>query len=205
MKKNMSDKTCKETRHFSPPRALAPVKRYFGGQIPLDPATEPTNPTEALKFFTEEDNGLEQPWDRPVFCNPPYGSGIKDWCKKFYTEATRSSSGLEIIALMPCGSGRPGTRYWQDYILQEPLKVICFVRGRFSFLDLDGKPQRANNYPSQFLGFNVDVDRFIECFSPLGQCLRVAVVDRAQPEPAWLPARNLKRNGRSSQGPGATS
>ena len=197
MAKNMSDKECKEVRHLTPPRALAPVRRYFGGQIPLDPATEPSNPTGAFQFFTEKDNGLLQPWLRPVFCNPPYGRVLPDWCRKFNVAASR---GLEIIALLPCGSGRPGTRYWQDEILQPPLNVITYVRGRFSFLDITGKPQDGNNYPSQFLGFNVDVDRFLECFSPLGQSLRIEIVDRVQPEPEWLPARRLKRRGRSAQG-----
>lgn len=200
MAENRVDKTCNEFRWMTPERELAAVRRYFGGQIPLDPATEPNNPTRAHRFFTIEDDGLNKPWLWPVFCNPPYGKVIRQWCRKFYIESTRASTGLEIIALLPVGSGRPGTIYWQDYILQPSLKAICYVKGRVPFLNVEGAAVNNNTYPSSFWGFNVDVDRFVECFRHLGKTLRVDVADPAQQEPEWLPARGRSRRGRSAQG-----
>ena len=63
----------------------------------------------------EKDNGLIQAWKHPVFVNPPYGKVLKDWCAKIGEEALK---GRTIISLMPCGSGRPGTIYWQKHIFQ---------------------------------------------------------------------------------------
>ena len=157
---------------MTPESILAPVRQYFGRCIPLDPATTKNNPTKALKFFTAEDDGLQQAWTADAFVNPPYGKIIREWCRKIDEEAQR---GLSIIALLPCGSGRPGTRYWQDHILTCHLKTICYVRGRVAFLKPDGTPVANNTYPSHLLGFNVDRARFRECFGHLGKVLWVAV------------------------------
>jgi site-specific DNA-methyltransferase (adenine-specific) len=48
----------------------------------LDPCATKEN-AKCKKFYTKEDDGLKQNWDNEiVFCNPPYGSEIKDWVKK---------------------------------------------------------------------------------------------------------------------------
>ena len=65
------DKTCKNTVWLTPEKVLSPIRGYFNGKIPLDPATEGSNPTNAEKFYTEHDNGLILPWNESVFVNPP--------------------------------------------------------------------------------------------------------------------------------------
>lgn len=48
----------------------------------LDPSSTKEN-AKCKKFYTEADNGLVKSWDNEiVFCNPPYGRGLKDWVKK---------------------------------------------------------------------------------------------------------------------------
>ena len=45
----------------------------------LDPCADKKN-AKCKKFFTKKEDGLMQSWDNEiVFCNPPYGRGIKDW------------------------------------------------------------------------------------------------------------------------------
>jgi len=173
-----TDKSCKETVWLTPEIVLGSVRNYFRGDIPLDPATEASNPTKAKKFFTLNDNGLQQPWDDGVFVNPPYGKGIKDWCAKIHEEAKRKPK-RPILALLPCGSGRPGTRYWQDHIFtRQHLDIICYVRGRLKFLRADGTVAGNNTYPSHILGFNiVDTSQFISKFSHLGKILKIKVVN----------------------------
>lgn len=173
---NWTDKSCKETVWLTPETLLTPVRNYFGGTIPLDPATETANPTKADIFYTATDNGLQQPWDTGVFVNPPYGKGIRDWCSKIHAEAIRKPK-RPILALLPCGSGRPGTIYWQDHIFQKHLTAICFVRGRLKFLRADGTVAGNNTYPSHLLGFNVKNSHFISCFKHLGKILQVKVVN----------------------------
>lgn len=172
----MQDKQCNEIRWLTPEKVLAPARAYFGGEILLDPATEPNNPTKARKFFTVEDDGLAQPWNAPTWINPPYGKQFSQWCEKIHSELQRLPA-LEVIALFPCGSGRPGTRYWQNHVLVPELKAICYLNKRLAFLTPAGEPMKQNNYPSSLLGFNVDVDRFVTCFGHLGKILKIEIAN----------------------------
>jgi len=49
---NWADKTCKETVWLTPESILDPVRRYFGGQIPLDPLNSLT--LQMLKSFIQK-------------------------------------------------------------------------------------------------------------------------------------------------------
>jgi len=180
-KKNMTDLGCKSTVYITPESILEPVRNYWNGPIPLDPATEPGNPTKALHFAagpvyngTTLGDGLQIVWSDydGVFLNPPYGKGMKDWCAKIHEETVLGAS---ILALLPCGA-RFATRYWQDHIFNPGLDVTLFVRGRVQFLRPDGsKTQGQNPYDSALYGMNVDVDRFVECFKHLGKVVKMEV------------------------------
>lgn len=180
-KKHMTDLQCKSTVYITPEKILEPVRKYWGGQIPLDPATEPNNPTGALQFCTGPSSngeslgdGLQVPWSDydGTFLNPPYGKTLKDWCAKIHEETVLGAS---ILALLPCGP-RFATRYWQDHIFNPGLDVALFVRGRVQFSRPDGSgTQGSNPYDSQLLGFNVDVDQFVECFKHLGAVVKMEV------------------------------
>lgn len=197
-KRNLTDLGCKQTVYITPEKLLDPVRTYFGGQIPFDPATEPSNPTKALAFATKEPpldsddpvvseamrndlfpdwlhNGLEQVWRSHdgVFVNPPYGRDLKLWCEKISAEAI---SGTPIIALLPAGA-RFGTRYFQRFIFVPQLNVSCFVKGRVKFLRPDGSPTTGQNpYDSVFYGFNVDEQRFAKLFGHLGSVLKMELL-----------------------------
>jgi len=59
------------------------------------------------KFFTLEDDGLEQSWEgHVVFMNPPYGREIPDWIEKAHNEYQK---GATVVCLIPA---RTDTRYW---------------------------------------------------------------------------------------------
>lgn len=75
------------------------VHQFYGGILPLDPATVESNPTRASRFYTPIDDGLAKPWDAPTFCNPPYNK-LKDWLAK-----ARSEEG-PIIFLCPVRTNR---------------------------------------------------------------------------------------------------
>ena len=180
-KSQMNDLICRSTIYITPETILEPVRRYWGGSIPLDPATEPDNPTNALAFAAGPSlngvslgDGLQISWSdhKGIFLNPPYGKGMKDWCAKIHEETVL---GAEILALLPCGA-RFATKYWQDHIFNAGLDVTLFVRGRVQFRRPDGTgTQGQNPYDSQLLGFNVNVDRFVECFGHLGKVVKMEV------------------------------
>ena len=194
-KQNFADLKCKDTVYITPDSLLDPVRSYFGGKIPLDPATEPNNPTRAEVYCvapTEEPaalnqlalvadgttqllvDGLQVSWSDydGVFVNPPYSKIIRQWLAKLHEEA---EWGAEIVALLPCGA-RYSTVYWQRDVFTDYLDAICFVKGRVKFLRPDGTPTTGSNpYDSQIMLFNGQVDRFIELFQHLGKVLVVDV------------------------------
>lgn len=94
----------------------------------LDPCATPEN-AKCEKFFTEEDDGLTQDWGgHRVFCNPPYGRGLKDWVRKAYEE---SKKGALVVMLIPA---RTDTSYWHEFIVGGGAD-IRFLRGRLKFGD----------------------------------------------------------------------
>lgn len=171
-KVNMADKTAKDTDYLTPDSVLDPVRRYYGGGIPFDPATAPDNPTRAVEFCSlPERDGLLTSWKEQgggVFVNPPFGSHLQAWLKKIGDEA---EMGVTIIALLPVN------RFEQGYLHDSVLKmasVACFVRSRVAFLrPSTGEPAKGNPYPSVLWGFNVDVERFTAAFGHLGAVVRV--------------------------------
>lgn len=107
----------------------------------LDPCATPEN-AKCKKYFTEADDGLAQSWDNErVFCNPPYGRGIKDWVKK----ASEAKGGV-VVLLIPA---RTDTSYFHDYIYNSGAQ-IRFLRGRLKF----GDAKNSAPFPSMVVIFN---------------------------------------------------
>jgi len=173
-KANMTDKMAKDTDYLTPPSILDPVRRYFGGTIPLDPASTPTNPCGAVRhYFPPNHDGLSLSWGedvtwgevRPwgVYVNPPYGRSIRDWMEKIAMEA---EVGVVVLALLPAN------RWEQEYFHESILtfaNAACFVRSRVSFIrPSTGEVAKGNPYPSILWGLNVEQKRFTAAFDSLG-------------------------------------
>ena len=108
----------------------------------LDPCATPQN-AKCARFFTKEDNGLIQNWGGArVFCNPPYGSEIKQWVRKCAEEGKKSNT--LVVMLIPA---RTDTSYFHDYIYHKA--EIRFIRGRLHFNE---SPQGAP-FPSMVVIF----------------------------------------------------
>lgn len=172
--KNMADKKAARKDYITPPRILNPVRSYYpDGRIPLDPATDASNPTDARIFFTEEDNGLELPWGLPdivpegvawgAFVNPPFGDEFTTWLTKISAEAAH---GIDILGLYPVN------RFEQAYLHEAVFAhnpLICWITERVAFLHPETRElQKNNNYPSMIVGYNSDEERFMRAFSELG-------------------------------------
>ena len=37
---------------------------------------------KCLRYYTPEQDGLSQPWEGIVWCNPPYGRGVGAWVQR---------------------------------------------------------------------------------------------------------------------------
>ena len=167
---------CAETVWGTPPHVVEAVRKYFGGTIPLDPCTEPDNPTEAAKFFTKEDDGLVEEWLDSCFVNPPYGKELRQWVQKIAFEA---ATGTEILFLCSISS-RFETAYWHQSILTRHQNAEVIFNKRVQFyrpVEVEDGPRewkatKRNAFASIMLGFNVDVLRFVDAFQSLG-CVRL--------------------------------
>jgi len=101
----------------------------------LDPCAT-TETAKCKKFYTKEDDGLSKDWtDEKVFCNPPYGSAIKNWVKKCSEEKAL------VVMLIPA---RTDTKYFHEYIYNKPNVEIRFIKGRLKF---GGKQKGSGSAP----------------------------------------------------------
>lgn len=96
----------------------------------LDVCATPDN-AKCKRFYSEQDNGLVQPWRGVCWMNPPYGRVIPKWVKKAYEEA---QGGATVVCLLPA---RTDTGWWHSYAMRA--NEIRFVRGRLYFNDGCGR------------------------------------------------------------------
>lgn len=103
----------------------------------LDAAASKSN-HKCDKYYTEDDNGLEQDWGgETVFVNPPYGAketGV--WTRKCYEESAKP--GTTIVLLIPARTDRAS---FHDYIYKKDRVEVEFIRGRLKF-EINGQPIR---------------------------------------------------------------
>lgn len=89
----------------------------------LDVCALPNN-HKCEKYFSPDDNGLEQEWTGTCWMNPPYGKNIAQWVKKAYEEGQKGST---VVCLLP---GRVDTRWFHDYCMKGEIRI---VKGRLKF------------------------------------------------------------------------
>ena len=136
-------------RQLTPPYVLEPVRTALG-RIDLDPCTEDDNPTAANNFYTVADDGLAQPWEGNVYCNPPYGKAREPWVKRCIEHAAQ---GEKVVLLIP---SHTDTRVVQSCFRSANFAV--FIRGRVKFGVLrENRRQEAASHPSVIFGWNVDL------------------------------------------------
>jgi len=92
------------------------------------------------RFFTKEQDALEQLWQGTVWMNPPYGREIG----KFMCKAYESSlAGATVVCLVP---SRTDTAWWHRFAKSGQ---IIYLRGRLKF----GGAQTSAPFPSAIVIF----------------------------------------------------
>jgi len=113
----------------------------------LDPCAQSHNAL-CSKFYTPEDDGLEQDWGgHTCFVNPPYGRGIKEWVRKAYEEGQKDDT--TVVMLIPA---RTDTQYWHNYIMNSD--EIRLIKGRLKF----GGGNHSAPFPSAVVVFRGNPD-----------------------------------------------
>lgn len=132
--------------HFSSKTDLwATPQAYFDqcveefGEFDLDPAANAEN-AKADRFFTVDDNGLEQEWNADrVWLNPPYGRVLKHWVAKALSEFDKGNA-KKIVMLLPA---RTDTGWFWSFYERSDVEVR-FIKGRLKF----GEGKSSAPFPS---------------------------------------------------------
>lgn len=146
------------------PEKYVDMAREVLGHIDLDPASSKiANETvKADRYFTEEENGLNQVWYGKVWMNPPYGTDlIGQFTEKFADEyiAGNITEGIVLV------NNATETAWFADMI--QSASAVVFPRGRIRYYS----PQKESNAPLQgqaFIYFGENTDRFLEVFGVVG-------------------------------------
>jgi site-specific DNA-methyltransferase (adenine-specific) len=101
-------------------------------------------PLNGVDSEGKEVNGLEIPWAKTTFINPPY-SNIEVWLKKGVEEQTKGNTSIYLIPV------RPSTHYFHRLIL--PNAEVRFLEGRLKFLNQDGEQKQAAPFGSMLAIF----------------------------------------------------
>jgi site-specific DNA-methyltransferase (adenine-specific) len=105
----------------------------------LDVCALPEN-TKCERFYTPEQDGLQQPWEGVCWMNPPYRQKvIGAWVKKAWES---SQSGSLVVGLLPA---RTDTQWWHQWAMRA--SEIRFVRGRLTFDAPSGFRPGGHNCP----------------------------------------------------------
>ena len=80
------------------------------------------------RYYTKEQDGLRQDWTGEiVFCNPPYGKGLRKWVEKCFREVYAGGC-KNAILLIPA---RTDTKWFHDFIYHKA--EVRFLKGRLRF------------------------------------------------------------------------
>lgn len=190
-RKKPVDKLAEFNDWQTPRSILDPIHELAGGQIGLDPATAPDNPSRAKTFFTKEDDGLSRSWKDHglVFLNPPYGRVVQDGRKLndflWWTEKVRREAreGVPIVTLY--SNARKETKAWQQTVFCNGITAMTYVKGRVEFVIPPAqvearrragkkKPEGGGNANSNELYFyNIDYDLILPIFMRVGLTVKI--------------------------------
>lgn len=122
---------------FTPSWVFEGLGLSFDLDVASPPGGVPWIP--AARYFTEEDDGLAQPWAGVVWCNPPY-SAPAPWCRRF-----AEHDEMAILIRADLSTGGPLVAWRSCHALWVP-------DGRLNFVDGVGTRGGAVTFSTVMLG-----------------------------------------------------
>lgn len=152
-----------ENEWYTPEEYVDTVREFLGG-IDLDPASSEVaqKVVQAGRFFTIEDNGLEQDWAGKVWLNPPYAQPA---ISHFITKAVDEFNAGNVDEAVVLTHNYTDTAWFHNAATN--CSAICFTRGRIGFVSPEGK-KAAPTQGQAFFYFGERVEQFRDAFSKTG-------------------------------------
>ena len=105
------------------------LDQEFGFEVDVCASAENA---KCQRFFSREDNALDQEWTGVCWMNPPYGrsgdQGIYQWMQKAHQSA---QAGATVVCFVPA---RTDTQWWWDHALEGEIR---FIKGRLKYDNSD--------------------------------------------------------------------
>ena len=152
---------------YTPPEFIAAARTVMGG-IDLDPASsaKANEFVQAPRYYTAEDDGLEQAWSGRVWLNPPYSGDLVGRFAAKTVQAIRDGDIDQAVVLV---NNATETTWFQ--LLACHAASIALPKGRIRYLDETGEPKQSPLQGQAFLYFGPHVEHFQAVFSAFGVVL----------------------------------
>jgi len=152
-----------EVEWYTPALYIEHARKVMG-TIDLDPAScdKANEIVRAKRFFTAEDDGLEQPWSGNVFCNPPYKA---DLVAKFTEKLCAEHECASVPQAIYLTNNATDTKWWHQ--AARAARAICFTEGRVSVYNSAGE-SKSPPYGHTFFYFGENCEAFETEFTPIG-------------------------------------
>jgi hypothetical protein len=124
---------------YTPPEIFAALSLTFD----LDPCSPGLGHwVPARRIYTEQDDGLAQPWEGLVFMNPPFGgrNGHIPWLRKFLGHR----NGVAIVRAYTSSA------WFHEWAVKA--ETMLFPRGKTKFIRPDGSIGRTPGHGVVLLG-----------------------------------------------------
>jgi len=151
---------------YTPP-PLADLARQVLGEIDLDPATDDSGHSCILagRRFTEDDDGLSQPWHGRVWLFPPHDGRRAAWVLKLLHEYRlgRVSAALLYTVL-------DSRAAWFHHLAA--IAPVCFLNGAMQATRPSGAPLERLRYGAILAYLGPEAPRFRTAVAGLGTTMR---------------------------------
>lgn len=175
----VSSQQVKSNEWYTPARYIEAAREVMGS-ITLDPAScELANQTvRAARFYSEEENGLLQPWYGNVWLNPPYssldsprgiskGNGRPGPTPLFIAKLVDSYGSREIEQAILCVNADM-CRSWFQCLWEY---LICFASPAVNFARPHREPEH-HFFSTAFVYLGKREQKFAQIFSKFGTIAR---------------------------------
>lgn len=135
---------------WTPPELFDAIERVFG-PFDLDPCGDGGSPVRATTIYTEADNGLVQPWEGAVYCNPPY-SGAAAFLRRAHAMWSQGACPT-LVLLLPV---QTHMAVFHDLIVGHA--DVFFFRDRLRFAGPEGRRDRAP-FPSMLVCYGASASK----------------------------------------------